>query len=154
MIRKLAMHDPTMAEKVFSLQREAYLREAALIGTEEIPPLQESPEMLMNSGEQFFGYFSGEELCGVVAFRKDGDCVDICRLFVKPERFRQGIGRKLLEFVGGIRGIRRAVVCTGAANLPALRFYQKNGFHPVETLRKGPVLLTRLEKRWEPERPH
>ncbi|MGZ3473763.1 MAG: GNAT family N-acetyltransferase [Polyangiales bacterium] len=57
-----------------------------------------------------------------------GDRIDICRWVVDPESMRRGLGRRLLREVMG----PHTRVRTGAANEPAIRLYESEGFRIVE----------------------
>ncbi len=59
----------------------------------------------------------------------------ICSFVVDPEHFRKGVASSLLDHVLTKRDWTKAVVETGADNLPAIRLYEKFGF--------------KEEKRWQ-----
>ncbi len=98
---------------------------------------------------QFYGYYVGEELVGVVGLQylPDYDVFLIRHLYVLPEFQRKGIGSKLLKF-----GIERSptpeiYVGTWKAAHWAIKFYEKNGFENLGNDRKL------LRKYWDvPER--
>lgn len=73
--------DDDVAAAVLALQREAYAVEAALIGSEGIPALTESLEVLRAAGESWLGCIDADGLSGAVAWQLlDDGTVDICRL--------------------------------------------------------------------------
>ncbi|MGZ3448889.1 MAG: GNAT family N-acetyltransferase [Polyangiales bacterium] len=59
-----------------------------------------------------------------------GDGIDICRWVVDPESMRRGLGRRLLREVMG----PHTRVRTGAANEPAIRLYESEGFRIVDAI--------------------
>jgi ribosomal protein S18 acetylase RimI-like enzyme len=118
------------ARAVHNLQRNSYQIEAGLIDFQEIPPLIESLEQLMNSGEVFFVLGSLAELKGMIAIEPDKNrSITISRLCVNPEFLRQGLASDLIGYIlKSYRDYPFVKVSTGAANQPAIDCYQKAGF--------------------------
>ena len=54
------------------------------------------------------------------------------RLIVSPMYFRRGIAQQLLNHVVKLYETNLVKVSTGARNVPAIQFYEKNGFRKVE----------------------
>ncbi|MEH7225287.1 GNAT family N-acetyltransferase [Bacillus sp. JJ1566] len=130
MIRKINIQHE--ACEVLNIQTASYKFEAELIGTSDIPPLKDTVDSLQQSGEIFYGYCIGEEVCGVIAFKVEGNEIDIYRLFVHPNHFRKGIAQMLLHYIESKYGANTIKVATGTKNIPAIHFYQKNGFEKVK----------------------
>ncbi|MCM3764253.1 GNAT family N-acetyltransferase [Neobacillus niacini] len=149
MIRKINFQDNRLVQNLFELQRASYLVEANLIGFEEIPPLKESFEELMNCGETFLGYFEGEELAGAISYTINGQELTICRTVVAPNHFRKGIAQKLLKAVEDThKEIPVFKVSTGKDNYPAKNLYLKNGFILGENIEVAPnFFISTFEKR-------
>jgi ribosomal protein S18 acetylase RimI-like enzyme len=142
-IRFLDISSPELALKVHKLQKLSYAVEALLIGSFDIPPLLETLEDLQNSGETFYGFFKEDILAGVIAYKADEEILDIYRVMVHPDYFRQGIARAMLEFVEKQfletpeTQCPRIIVATGSLNTPAKGLYESLGFkvsseHEVE----------------------
>ncbi|MED1783361.1 GNAT family N-acetyltransferase [Brevibacillus fortis] len=127
MIMRLDLQDEQTVQKLWSMQQRAYRVEAELIGTEDIPPLQESVEQLRTCGETFYGYIVEGELAGAVSFLIEGETLDIHRMIVDPIHFRKGIASQLLASVHE-HGCSKIVVATGSLNEPAVRLYGRHGF--------------------------
>lgn len=128
-IRRLDLHNATLAQTVLAMQQVAYALEAAMIDFWEIPPLVESLAELQASREHFWGYYVGEVLAGAIATERSGDEVEVSRLVVLPAYFRQGIARALLAHVADVnRDARLLRVSTGTLNAPAVALYQGFGF--------------------------
>lgn len=93
----------------------------------------------------------GSQLCGMLTFHiQDADC-EIVTLVSLVEGI--GIGGALIEAVHQIAlqaGCRRLWLITTNDNLPALRFYQKRGFHLV-TIYRNALEATRALKPSVPE---
>lgn len=129
MIRKINLHHIKEAIRVLDLQNVSYRVEAKIIGLEDIPPLNETIETLQQSNETFYGYFSGEQLLGAISYKKTDRLLEICRLMVHPDHFRQGIAGSLLTFIEEQEvGIDKITVMTGEKNKPAKKLYQRHGF--------------------------
>ena len=125
----LDIKDAAIAGQVMSLQQASYQVEAELIGTRNIPPLMETQDQLMDSGEIFIGYFKQEELVGAVSYKRKDKTIDIYRMMVHPRHFRKGIAKNLLYHLERGEGdTLEILVSTGAQNLPAVRLYEKLGF--------------------------
>jgi 8-oxo-dGTP pyrophosphatase MutT (NUDIX family)/GNAT superfamily N-acetyltransferase len=115
--------------EVLDLQRKSYKIEAELIGTEEIPPLKETFEELQNCGENFLGCYIGGKLAGAVSYKKEDAVLDIHRVMIHPDFFRRGIAAKLIARLEQQEPEHlEIVVSTGAANMPAVKLYEKLGF--------------------------
>jgi ribosomal protein S18 acetylase RimI-like enzyme len=129
MIRELNLQNTEMVQNILDIQIPAYQVEAALIGYWEIPPLKDTVETLKASGESFYGYFEGGKLLGVISYMIEDDVMDICRLVVHPDYFRRGIGKKLLDYVEGMKeDITKIKASTGSKNTPAIKLYKIQGF--------------------------
>lgn len=113
--------------ELLRVQREAYLVEAALIGSDGIPPLRDDLESLTTAGLTWHGCRDGEGLLGAVATTAAGGMVDIGRLVVAPRAFRQGVGTALVAHVLAWAG-GPVTVSTGRANTPARTLYERAGF--------------------------
>ncbi|WP_163182530.1 GNAT family N-acetyltransferase [Neobacillus sedimentimangrovi] len=148
MIRKLDIRVKETAEKVLNIQIPAYQVEAEMIGSFEIPPLKDTVETLQTCGETFYGYYSDEQLCGVISIKVVNEEVDIHRLIVHPNHFRKGIAQALLDFIEANFKMNRMIVSTASKNVPAVRFYKKNGFQVIkEVMVNGNLSLTYFEKK-------
>lgn len=149
-IRPLDLSDDETARAVLALQRAAYAVEAALIGSDGIPALTETLERLRAAGESWLGTLDAEtgRLAGALARRElDDGTVDICRLVVVPEAFRQGIATTLLNALDSAFPGRSMVVSTGRDNEPAVALYRRRGFRAVRDREAAPGLwITELER--------
>jgi ribosomal protein S18 acetylase RimI-like enzyme len=140
--------DEDVARDVLALQREAYAVEAALIGSDGIPALTETLEQLRAAGETWLGLFDAAGLCGALAWQRlDDGTIDICRLIVAPRAFRGGVATALLDELDRRFPADPMIVSTGSANEPALRLYNRRGFHVVRQREAAPgLMVTELER--------
>jgi ribosomal protein S18 acetylase RimI-like enzyme len=149
MIQEIDIEAGESAEAVLRLQLRSYAVEAQLIGFADLPPLQDTVATLQQCGERFYGYIKQGQLAGVISYERAEKTVHICRLMVDPDFFRQGIASALIEFVcHKERDANEIIVTTGSANIPALRLYERHGFHEVEQMRMPEgIFITKFVKR-------
>ena len=146
---RLDLSDRRIAEAVLRLQQRAYRIEADLIGSDGIPPLQETLEELQTCGETFLGAIDDGELIGAISWRFCDATIDIHRLVVHPDRFRRRIGTALVH--GSLEAeplAEKAIVQTGAQNAPATALYEREGFEHLDEIDVGGGLrVARFAKR-------
>jgi GNAT superfamily N-acetyltransferase len=133
----LDISDPAVAAELLALQRSSYAVEAALIGSDEIPPLHESLEELRDAPLQWRGIRMDGCIVAAIAFTGDGTIIDIDRLVVAPRWFRRGLASGLL---GTFDGHEAITVATGTDNTPAHFLYARHGFVAAGTSTPVPGL--------------
>ncbi|SFJ51362.1 GNAT family N-acetyltransferase [Thermoflavimicrobium dichotomicum] len=99
MIVPLDVSQREVAEQILAVQIPAYQVEAEWIGFQGIPHLHETITSLMQSNLTFYGYRKDGCIAGVIAYEKKQRVLEIDRLVVHPQYFRQGIGQCLIQFV-------------------------------------------------------
>jgi ribosomal protein S18 acetylase RimI-like enzyme len=132
MIERLKNNDIEISKKIRSVFQVSYKIEAKLLNATDFPPLKRSLENYVNSNTAFFGYLKNKELAGVIEIEHNSDFTHINSLVVDPSFFRQGIARKLMEFVFNTFDSTLFVVETGLENGPATALYKKFGFKEVK----------------------
>ena len=148
MIKELDLTNRKVVEEILKVQIPSYMVEAEIIGYSDIPPLKDTVATLQHCGEAFFGYYIKEELCGAISIKIEKGVIDIHRLIVHPNHFRKGIAESLLTYINSKDDIELIKVATGSKNTPAVNFYRKNGFFPIEEVCINDQLsLTYFEKR-------
>lgn len=136
MITPIALHDQDLVEQIWHLQHAAYRLEANQMGLRQIPDLPDTFESIRRSEDCYYGYFGvSGDLLGAISISVQGlDSVTITRLMVDPNYLRQGIGRKLLEYVLVTHSeTKRFIVNAAPLNKPAVSLYSRYGFVPVHT---------------------
>ena len=99
-------------------------------------------------GVIFWGYEEGGDLVGVMGIQHVQDVTLIRHAYVRTARRNQGIGGKLLSWLGD-QTARPVLIGTWADAVWAIRFYEQRGFRLVSTSEKDRL----LRKYWSvPER--
>ena len=132
MIEKLNNKDPEIANKIRSVFQASYAIEAKLLNAKDFPPLKRPLESYIESNNDFFGFLLNEELAAVIEIDQNNNQTHIQSLVVHPKFFRQGIARKLMEFVFNFYDSNTFMVETGVDNEPASLLYKKMGFIDVK----------------------
>lgn len=132
MIQKLQNNDVETAKKIFYVFQVSYAIEAKLLKAIDFPPLKRTLENYVISTTSFFGYFKNQDLAGVIEISSKTKFTHINSLVVDPKFFRQGIARKLMEFVFDTYDSSLFTVETGLENIPATALYKSFGFKEVK----------------------
>jgi len=132
MIERLENNDLKISKKIRSVFQVSYKVEAKLLNATNFPPLKRSLENYVKSNTEFFGYLKNEELAGVIEVDHNDNYTHISSLVVDPNFFRQGIARKLMEFVLNTFDTNLFVVETGLENGPATELYKNFDFKEVK----------------------
>lgn len=132
MIEKLQNNNIEISKKIFSVFQLSYAVEAEILNATNFPPLKRPLENYIKSNTEFFGYFKNQNLAGVIEIDNSNNFTHINSLVVDPKFFRQGIARKLIEFVFETFDSHLFVVETGLENGPATKLYKNFGFKEVK----------------------
>lgn len=138
------------AEQLWSLQHASYRVEAQRIGVTDLPPLLETIGEIQESELTYWGCQDREgDLAGAVSVERDGEVFTIARLMVHPDRFREGIGTRLIAALFDEYPEARCWEVTAEArNLPAISLYEKSGFRCVETFKpREDIFMVKLRRR-------
>jgi GNAT superfamily N-acetyltransferase len=134
-VRDIRIED---AGEVLTLQRAAFVQEALIYGTPDMPPLTQTLDELVHELHENLGLVAlvGPRMVGAVRARLDGSLMLIGRLAIAPDRQGDGIGSRLLGAVeerGRRAGADEAELFTGSLSEANLRLYEREGY--VETQR-------------------
>jgi GNAT superfamily N-acetyltransferase len=124
---------PDDAGEVMTLQRAAFVQEALIYGTPNMPPLTQTlaeveAELQVNDG---CVAHLGTRMVGAVRARRDGELLLIGRLSTAPDVQGRGIGSRLLaaaERAGREAGSTEAELFTGSLSEANLRLYEREGY--------------------------
>lgn len=146
-IVELDLESEDMINQLLRLQRVSYRQEELLLGF-PIPRTEDTAADLLDSGEVFVGMVQDGDLLGFFSFAADETTLDIHRVAVDPDYFRQGVATELLLFLfEAFSGISRFLVTTGASNAPAIGLYEKLGFRIIESFEPVPgLIMVRMER--------
>jgi GNAT superfamily N-acetyltransferase len=139
--------EPADAGELLTLQRAAYLAEAALYDDFRLPPLTETLTEIRAAvtGLTVLKAVVGTRIVGAVRGRLAQETCEIGRLAVVPDLQGTGIGTTLVRAVEDrFPGVRRYELFTGRRSAANIRLYQRLGYHPIAD-REHPVLIF-LEK--------
>lgn len=128
MIKKLDHRSIAASEKIRSIFQESYAVEAKLLQAKVFPPLQRDIDGFLHSDTEFYGFYKNQEMVAVVEIKNNKDTTHIHSLVVAPKFFKQGIAQSLISYLFDTLDSAVYTVETGAANQPAIRLYEKNGF--------------------------
>ena len=117
--------------EILQLQYLAYQSEAALFGTQDIPPLKQTLEELQGEFEnglilKLVGE-NGKIIGSVRASEKDGT-VFISKLMVHPEYRRKGFGKRLLKEIESRFPNRWYELFTSTKSVDNIRLYRSLGY--------------------------
>lgn len=128
MIRKIDHTSLEISKMIYQIFQRSYAIEAALLKSDNFPPLKRSVLDIQNSKTSFIGYVTEQQILGVMELEIYSNHIHVRSLTVDPGYFRQGIGYRLLQFVLDEFHPGLVTVETGHANHPAVNFYLNFGF--------------------------
>ena len=131
--RRLGADD---AGEALTVQRAAFVSEARVYGTAEIPPLTETLEQLRHEiGTTItIGAFVGHRLVGSARLTVDGPIGWISRVAVAPDQQGRGIGGRVLEQVEAAAPptVSTFQLCAGGESDANLAMYERRGYREFE----------------------
>lgn len=131
---KILQATPTDIDELYALQLLAFESEAKMIGSRDVPALQETK----NDHTKDFSHWVTLKLVnetghiiGSIRYRTNQDIIEVGRLMVHPAYRRQGLAQQLLTAVDQrCRGkIKELYTCT--KSWTNILLYQKVGYTPV-----------------------
>jgi len=131
--RRLQLRD---AGEVLTVQRSAFVDEARVYGTVDIPPLGETREDLEReiATTVTMGAFAGHRLVGSARLTVDGPIGWISRVAVAPDQQGRGIGGALLERLEAAAPavVTAFALCAGAESTANIAMYARRGYREFE----------------------
>jgi GNAT superfamily N-acetyltransferase len=118
------------AGEVLTVQRAAFVSEAAIYGSVDMPPLTQTlPELEaeLRSESGFTARIDGR-LVGAIRFVEQDDLLLIGRIAIAPDMQGEGIGRMLLEAAEEASDSPEAELFTGSRSEANLRLYESCGY--------------------------
>ena len=129
--------EPRDAGEVMTLQRAAFVQEALIYGSPEMPPLTQTLDEVESELRENIGVVAldGTRMIGALRARVDGDLLLVGRIAIAPDRAGEGIGSALLEAVerrGAEAGATEAELFTGSLSEANLRLYERLGYRETQ----------------------
>lgn len=141
------------AGEVLTVQRAAFVSEAQIYGSADMPPLTQTlDEMVaeLRSGTGLGARIDGR-LVGAIRFREHDDTLLIGRIAIAPDMQGEGIGRMLLDAAENASEARVAELFTGSLSEANIRLYESCGYEESERVPDGDgteqVFLRKLLRR-------
>jgi len=128
MIIKINNKENNITEEIRAIFQASYAVEAQMLNAVDFPPLQRTVSQFLNSNSEFYAYYLIKNIAGVIEIENDKDLTHIQSLVVYPKYFRNGIGRKLVQFILDTYKSKVFTVETGIDNHPAIKLYKSFGF--------------------------
>lgn len=123
---------PESAGEVLTLQRAAFVSEARLYGTTEIPPLVETLDEVRGEfgAAIMMGALLAGRLIGVIRLTVEGPIGWISRVAVAPDQQGKGIGSDLLGAIEAAapRQVRRFQLGAGHKSSGNVTMYERRGY--------------------------
>ncbi|MFE7844462.1 GNAT family N-acetyltransferase [Microbacterium sp. NPDC057407] len=124
---------PDDAGEALTLQRAAFVQEALIYNSVQMPPLTQSLDELRAELVENLGCVARDagRMVGAVRAQRDGELLLIGRLAIAPDVQGRGIGSMLLEAVenrGREAGCREAELFTGSLSEANIRLYERTGY--------------------------
>ncbi|MEP1095402.1 MAG: GNAT family N-acetyltransferase [Cyclobacteriaceae bacterium] len=128
LIKKLENKNERTSQQIRALFQASYKIEAELLKATDFPPLNRKLEDFVDCDTEFYGLLKDDEIAAIVEVKADKKVTDIHSLVVHPHYFRQGLGKKLMQFVLDTFDSESYIVETGLENEPAKKLYKQLGF--------------------------
>ena len=128
MIIKINNKENKIAEEIRAIFQVSYTVEAKMLKAVDFPPLKRTVSQFLKSDSEFYAYYLIKNIAGVIEIENDKDLTHIQSLVVYPKYFRNGIGRKLVQFILDNYKSKVFTVETGIDNHPAIKLYKSFGF--------------------------
>ena len=132
MIKEIDNRNNKVANQIYSIFQASYKIEAELLQATDFPPLKRDVNEFIISNNKFYAYYLGNDLAGIIELEINKISIHIQSLVVYPQFFRQGLGKKLVNFVFNIYNGKLFTVETGLANQPAINLYKSVGFKEID----------------------
>ena len=132
MVIKINNKETKIAEEIRAIFQVSYAVEAKMLKAIDFPPLKRTVSQFMKSDSEFYAYYLIENIAGVIEIDNNEDLTHIQSLVVYTKYFRNGIGRKLVQFTLDTDRSKLFTVETGIDNNPAIKLYESFGFQELK----------------------
>lgn len=127
------------AGEVLTVQRAAFVSEAAIYGSVDMPPLTQTLTELEAELRSESGFTAriGGRLVGAIRFVERDGMLLIGRIAIAPDMQGEGIGRMLLDAAEDATDADVAELFTGSLSEANLRLYEACGYEEHERIPDG-----------------
>jgi ribosomal protein S18 acetylase RimI-like enzyme len=127
------------AGEVLTIQRAAFVSEARIYGSVDMPPLTQTLEELEAELRESDGWVArvGGRLVGAIRSRTAEGLLLIGRIAIAPDMQGSGIGRALLDAAESHSGAEEAELFTGSLSEANIRLYESCGYIETERVDTG-----------------
>ena len=132
MIIKIKNKETKIAKEIRAIFQVSYAVEAKILKAVDFPPLKRTVSQFVNSNSEFYAFSIINNIAGIIEIDSHDDLTHIQSLVVDPKYFRNGIGRKLVQFTLDNYKSKLFTVETGIDNQPAIKLYKSFGFQEKE----------------------
>lgn len=136
---EIAPLTPEDAGEVLTLQRAAFVSEALIYGSADMPPLTQTlaeVEAELRSGHGLGARADGR-LVGAIRFVESDGMLLIGRIAIAPDTQGEGIGGALLDAAERSSTAHTAELFTGSLSEANIRLYERNGYSESERVPQG-----------------
>jgi ribosomal protein S18 acetylase RimI-like enzyme len=131
MIMNIYKADYKDLDEILRLQYLAYKSEAALFGTDDIPPLKQTIQEVIaeyDRGTVLKLVDDENVIIGSVRAKEENGTVYIGKLMVHPDHRGKGYGTRLLTEIEKYFSCKRCELFTSTRSVDNIRLYEKNGY--------------------------
>ncbi len=127
------------AGEVLTIQRAAFVSEALIYGSADMPPLVQTLDELRAELKDADGWVArvGSRLVGAIRTRTSDGMLLIGRIAIAPDMQGEGIGQQLLEVAEKHSTATVAELFTGSLSEANIRLYERCGYEIVERIDEG-----------------
>lgn len=127
------------AGEVLTVQRAAFVSEALIYGSADMPPLVQTREELEAELREADGWVAriGPRLVGAIRTREQDGLLLIGRIVIAPDVQGSGVGRMLLAAAEEHSGAAEAELFTGSLSEANIRLYERCGYEKTELVDQG-----------------
>jgi ribosomal protein S18 acetylase RimI-like enzyme len=130
---------PEDAGEVLTIQRAAFVSEALIYGSVDMPPLTQTLAELEAELRDAYGWVArvNGRLVGAIRAREKDGLLLIGRIAIAPDQQGGGIGQALLEAAENSSSADEAELFTGSLSEANIRLYERCGYVETERIDKG-----------------
>ena len=130
---------PDDAGEVLTVQRAAFVSEAQIYGTADMPPLTQTLEQLRAELADANGWVARLDgrLVGAIRVRETPELLLVGRIAIAPDVQGSGVGRALLEAAEQASDAPESELFTGSLSEANIRLYENCGYRIVTRVDQG-----------------